>query len=105
MPSRFACKVTYLGQTGLRLDNGNTTILVDPYLSNSVQDLDSKDLVRQVPIKFRPSELTDVSWILITHDHLDHCDPHTLPLISRASPHRALSAFESQKAAYQVGYS
>jgi L-ascorbate 6-phosphate lactonase len=76
----------HLGQTGLRIDLGDLTVLVDPYLSNSVQDLDSPDLVREVPIPYHPNELTGVDWVLITHEHMDHCDPHTLPVLAEASP-------------------
>ncbi len=61
-------------------------ILVDPYLSNSVEELDSSDLVRQVNIPYIPEELTNIDWVLITHDHIDHCDPHTIPKLAIASP-------------------
>jgi len=76
----------HLGQTGLRLDLKNLTVLVDPYLSHSVQELDAPDLVRQLPIPYQPSELTAVDWVLITHEHIDHCDPHTLTILAEASP-------------------
>ena len=78
--------IEHLGQTGLRIDLGDLTVLVDPYLSHSVQELDAPDLVRQVPIPYQPSELTMVDWVLITHEHMDHCDPHTLPALAQASP-------------------
>lgn len=79
-------RIEHLGQTGLRIDIGDLTVLVDPYLSNSVQELEAPDLVRQVPIPYQPEELTSVDWVLITHDHMDHCDPHTLPALAQASP-------------------
>lgn len=63
------------------------TIFVDPYLSNSVQQLDSPDLKRLRPIPFAPESVCDADYVLITHDHLDHCDPHTIPQIAKASPH------------------
>ena len=49
--------IEYLGQSGLKIDHKNLNILIDPYLSNSVQELDSKDLVRQVPIAYKPEAL------------------------------------------------
>ena len=79
-------RIEHLGQTGLRIYIGDLTVLVDPYLSNSVQELEAPDLVRQVPIPYQPEELTSVDWVLITHDHMDHCDPHTLPALAQASP-------------------
>ena len=86
MTAQQCARLEHLGQTGLRVDIGELTVLVDPYLSNSVQELDSADLVRQVPIPYQPEELTMVDWVLITHDHMDHCDPHTLPALAAASP-------------------
>lgn len=79
-------RVEHLGQTGLRIDLDALTVLVDPYLSHSVEELDAPDLVRQVPIPYHPKELTSVDWVLITHEHMDHCDPHTLPALAEASP-------------------
>lgn len=75
-----------LGQSGCRIECGSTVIYMDPYLSDSVQELDSPDLVRLVPVPVQPGEIMDADWVLITHDHIDHCDPHTLPYIATASP-------------------
>lgn len=61
-------------------------ILIDPYLSNSVEELDSPDLIRQIKIPYPPEELTNIDWVLITHDHIDHCDPFTIPKLAKASP-------------------
>jgi len=74
-----------LGQSGCRIEYNGTVIYMDPYLSNSVQELDSPDLKRLIVAPLRPKDVTDAGWVLITHDHIDHCDPHTLPEISRAS--------------------
>jgi L-ascorbate metabolism protein UlaG (beta-lactamase superfamily) len=86
MTTATRARIEHLGQTGLRIDLGELTVLVDPYLSHSVQELDAPDLVRQVPIPYHPGELTTVDWVLITHEHMDHCDPHTLPVLAQASP-------------------
>lgn len=78
--------VQMLGQSGCRLAFPGVTVYVDPYLSNSVQELDAPDLARQVPIPYPPENVADANWVLITHDHIDHCDPHTLPKLAQASP-------------------
>lgn len=78
--------IQHLGQTGLKIDLGSLTVLVDPYLSNSVEELEAPDLVRQVPIPYQPHELTNIDWVLITHEHMDHCDPHTVPVLAKVSP-------------------
>jgi L-ascorbate metabolism protein UlaG (beta-lactamase superfamily) len=75
-----------LGQSGCRLKYKDTVVYIDPYLSNSVQLLDSFDLKRCVAIPFAPAEVTDASWVLITHGHVDHCDPYTIPALAVASP-------------------
>lgn len=78
--------ISLLGQSGCRLSFPGCIVYVDPYLSHSVQALDAPDLVRLVPIPVAPSEVDDADWVLITHDHIDHCDPHTLPALAEASP-------------------
>ncbi len=78
--------VQMLGQSGCRLEMDGQVIYIDPYLSNSVQELHSRDLVRQVPIPYPPEQVEDADWILITHEHTDHCDPQTLPALAAASP-------------------
>ncbi|WP_317705641.1 MBL fold metallo-hydrolase [Methylomarinovum caldicuralii] len=80
--------VQMLGQSGCRLEFPDTTIYMDPYLSNSVQLLDAHDhdLERQIPIPYLPEKVTDADIVLITHAHIDHCDPHTLPQLALASP-------------------
>lgn len=79
-------KIESLGQTGLKINFNNLCILIDPYLSNSVEDLDGPDFVRQVPIPYQPEDLDAVDWVFITHDHIDHCDPHTIPALAESSP-------------------
>ena len=76
----------HLGQSGCKLTFPGTTVYLDPYLSNSVQVLDSPDLDRLLPIPHAPASVTDADWVLITHEHIDHCDPHTLPELASASP-------------------
>jgi rhamnosyltransferase len=78
--------VQMLGQSGCRLSFPGATVYLDPYLSNSVQILDAPDLERQIPIPIAPEKVTDADIVLITHEHIDHCDPHTLPIIAQASP-------------------
>lgn len=79
--------IQLLGQSGCRLNCLGTIIYVDPYLSNSVQELDAPDLQRLHPVFLRAEDVKDANWVLITHDHMDHCDPHTLPKIALSSKH------------------
>ena len=78
--------IQQLGQSGCKLQFPNCTVYLDPYLSNSVQELDSPDLERLQPIPFLPESVLDADRVLITHEHIDHCDPHTIPKLAKASP-------------------
>jgi len=87
MTTSLRIPVQMLGQSGCRLAFPGATVYLDPYLSNSVQVLDAPDLERQIPIPLLPEKVTDADIVLITHAHIDHCDPHTLPKLAQASPH------------------
>lgn len=86
MTASMRIPIQLLGQSGCRLSFPGAIVYLDPYLSNSVQELDGLDLGRQVPIPFLPEKVRDADWVLITHEHIDHCDPHTLPKLALASP-------------------
>jgi len=79
------CDVTPLGQVGFRLSFGQIIVYIDPYLSNSVQQLDN-DAVRMMPVPIVPDEVQDADYVFITHEHADHCDAQTLLPLSKASP-------------------
>ncbi len=69
-------KVTWLGQAGVMFETDNKIIMVDPYLSDSVEKAEPQNK-RRVPVdesflKIKP----DI--IVLTHNHLDHTDPDTL---------------------------
>ena len=67
--------VTWLGQAGLLIRVGGITVMVDPYLSDSVAKVNPKSC-RRVPVD---ESFYDVSpdVLMFTHDHLDHYDPET----------------------------
>ena len=70
--------LTWLGQAGLLFDTGNIKIMIDPYLSNSVEKYEPANY-RRVPVNEEFLSLTpDV--LIFTHDHLDHYDPETAPV-------------------------
>ena len=71
-------KITWLGQAGLLFDDGKTKVMIDPYLSNSVEKAEPKNF-RRIPVNERLFDVTpDV--MIFTHDHLDHYDPETAPV-------------------------
>ena len=79
-------KLEFLGQSGFLFKSEFLNFMIDPYLSNSVQELDSHDLKREIPIPYYPNQINFLDWIFITHTHIDHCDPHTLPVLAEHNP-------------------
>ena len=70
-------KITWLTQAGLLFENGNITVMVDPYFSNSVGEQIDPEKNRRIPAdESFLDKAPDV--VLITHDHLDHLDPETI---------------------------
>ena len=69
-------KITYLGQAGLLFKTDNLTIMIDPYLSDSVKNINPKNY-RRGSVK---EELFDIKpdVMIFTHSHLDHYDPETV---------------------------
>ena len=69
-------KVTYLGQAGLLFEKRGFKIMIDPYLSDSVEKINPENY-RRVPVdesffKIKPDVM------IFTHNHLDHYDPETV---------------------------
>ena len=68
-------KITWLGQAGLLFETDTCTVMLDPYLSDSVEKIQPQNY-RRTPIDRRFFEIfPDV--MIFTHDHLDHYDPET----------------------------
>ncbi len=68
-------KITWLGQAGLLLEKSGFVVLIDPYLSNSVERVNPANY-RRVAVdesffKVKPDVM------IFTHNHLDHYDPET----------------------------
>lgn len=82
-------RMWWLGQAGFLLRSAQATVLVDPYLSNSLASKYAHTRfphIRMMPPPVQPGQLTDVSLVLCTHAHTDHMDPGTLPSVAKASP-------------------
>ena len=68
-------KITWLGQAGLLFETNTVKIMIDPYLSDSVERINPKNF-RRVPVKKELFDL-DIDVLIFTHNHLDHYDPET----------------------------
>lgn len=69
-------EIIWLGQAGLLFRKGEFTVLVDPYLSDSVKEINPKNY-RRVPIDESFFEVKP-NIMIFTHNHLDHYDPETV---------------------------
>ena len=69
-------KITWLGQAGLMFETDGKIILVDPYLSDSVAQVEPHN-TRRVPVDEKYLKITP-DIIVLTHNHLDHTDLETL---------------------------
>ena len=69
-------KITWLGQAGLLIDAAGKRIIVDPYLSDSVERINPKN-ARRFPVDEGFLSVAP-DFIVLTHNHLDHTDPDTL---------------------------
>ena len=67
--------VRFLGQSGYRLKAAHSEIVIDPYLSDSVNRAAGRP--RLLPVPIDPRELA-ADAVICTHDHLDHLDPDTV---------------------------
>ncbi len=70
----------WLGQAGYLLSDGETTICIDPYLSDVVNRVAGR--ARSYPAPIAPADLRcDV--MICTHDHLDHIDIDAIPEMNK----------------------
>ncbi len=74
--------IWWLGQASFCFKLGPTIVYFDPFYQNLTR---MPHAMQAMPL--RPDEYTGASLILVSHGHLDHLDPETLPGASAASPH------------------
>ena len=68
-----------LGQSGYILKTEHSEIIIDPYLSDSVNRVAGRP--RLLPIPLQPADIF-CDALICTHDHLDHLDPETVTAIA-----------------------
>lgn len=79
----------WLGQAGFLFDINGTRMVVDPYLSDSLAEKYRGSRFphqRMAPPPVQADELTDIDWVLCTHQHTDHMDAQTLLPIHKRNP-------------------
>ena len=67
-----------IGQSGYIINTANTEIIIDPYLSDVVNQVAGRPRILPVPIK--PQDIR-ADAVICTHNHLDHLDVASIPLM------------------------
>ncbi len=75
--------ITWLGQGGFLFESVGERLIIDPFLSDVVEQRQGFPRLTSPP--FTVEEL-EPDFIFITHDHIDHFDPISLPEIHRSYP-------------------
>lgn len=76
----------YLGQEGFLIKHKETYILIDPYLSDYVDQnccTETVKWIRRYPAPISAEEFDFVDYVLCTHAHFDHSDPYTLSKLAK----------------------
>lgn len=73
-------QLIWLGHASFLIRVNGKTIITDPVW------LDNWVLKRQSTLPLDPEEFKNIDYILISHDHRDHCDEETIKLITSINP-------------------
>jgi len=84
--------VRFIGQSGVVVSSGDDSVVIDPYLSDSVANRFGAQFRRQSPIPDVSMWAPDLKCILLTHAHLDHTDPASIHVLLRQSPQATIFA-------------
>ena len=96
--------IQLLGQSGVRFRTAEGSVVVDPYLTDSVAETFGEELRRLVPCPVSFADLADTRAILITHAHLDHCDPASvLGILAHAPTARIVAPLSARVILEGVG--
>lgn len=71
--------IRFLGQSGYIIKTEKAEIIIDPYLSDSVNRVAGRP--RTLPIPINPQNIS-CEAVICTHNHLDHLDPDTVAQIN-----------------------
>jgi L-ascorbate metabolism protein UlaG (beta-lactamase superfamily) len=81
--------IWWLGQSGFLITYQGSTLLIDPYLSNSLTTkyaATPKPHIRMTEIPIDPARLGFVDLVTSSHNHTDHLDVETLMPLMQANP-------------------
>lgn len=79
----------WLGQAGFALRGAGRVVLIDPYLSDHLEEKyrgTDQPHDRLMPAPWRAEEVRGLTAVLCTHRHGDHMDLTALPILARHNP-------------------
>jgi L-ascorbate metabolism protein UlaG (beta-lactamase superfamily) len=85
---RPGVELWWLGQAGFIARTAGRTLLIDPYLSDSLAKKYAGKIyphIRAMPAPLSPGQARGIDAVLCTHRHSDHMDPGTLPEVAAAN--------------------
>lgn len=85
-------KIIWLGQSGYIFESDNQRLLIDPFLSDIVEQKQGLRRLIEPPVPL--SELRP-NYVFITHNHMDHFDPIAMPQIHQLYPEAIIAGPES----------
>lgn len=83
-------RIWWIGQEGFVFKSATQIIYIDPYLSTYAERITKgkpNEHVRINPPPMKPEDVTHADFVICTHDHADHIDPESIPVIAVQSSH------------------
>ena len=96
-----ALRIWWLGQSGYLVRCGGSTLVLDPYLSDSITEkyaATDKPHVRMTENVIAPGRLTGVDVVTSSHNHTDHLDAETLMPLMQTNPNFKMVIPEANRA-------
>jgi L-ascorbate metabolism protein UlaG (beta-lactamase superfamily) len=90
-PKQGEVVITFIGHATFLIQAGATSLLLDPVYAERASPLwfAGPRRVRAPGVRF--DELPEISLVLLSHNHYDHCDLRTLHALERRFPLRAVT--------------
>lgn len=88
-PAEGEVQIHWLGQSGFVIRTTRETLVIDPYLSDSLEKEHQGEELgheRMMPPPVCADDLRGVDFLFATHDHADHLDAESVGVILRNNP-------------------
>ncbi|GAB3166014.1 MBL fold metallo-hydrolase [Telluribacter humicola] len=73
--------IVWLGHASFFIRLNGVTLITDPVLTTP-----SRFMKRHSQLPVDPAKFTDLDYILLSHDHRDHCDQKSIQMLGRQNP-------------------